>query len=257
MALYHTLASMGSLLRNWVLAFVAPRPLIGALYLPRYVRHWREYARKARGNAPRFADSHPCLCDWTSITPFDAHYFYQGGWLARQVAARRPQLHVDVGSSAQMIAVLSAMTSVVHIDYRPLRATLQGLECRAGDILNLPLEDASVNSLSCMHVLEHIGLGRYGDPLDPSGSEKAAAQLARVLAPQGRLYLSVPVGRERTCFNAHRVFDPATIERYFSTLRLESFAYVGDDGIYQQEGHREAIRGLEYGCGMFELSRQA
>lgn len=245
------------LLRNWVMAFLAPRPLVGALYLPRYLRHWREYSSRAGDAAPRFADSYPCLGDWTSTMPFDAHYFYQGAWLARRVAARRPTRHVDVGSSALTLSVLSATTETLHIDYRPLRAELAGLRCIAGDILDLPLEDASVESLSCLHVIEHIGLGRYGEPLDPAGSRKAAAQLARVLAPEGRLYLSVPVGRERTCFNAHRVFDPQTVLALFAPLTLVAFALVDDEGRFHEPARLDAAHGLDYGCGMFELARAA
>ncbi len=246
---------MSSLLRNWVLAFVAPRPLVGALYLPRYLRHWRAFSSKARDDRPRVADSYPCLGDWTSTTPFDPHYFYQAAWLARQLAARRPARHVDVGSSAQTIAAVSAITEVLHIDYRPLKAELAGLRCMAGDILALPFDDASVPSLSCLHVIEHIGLGRYGDAIDPEGSRKAAGELARVLAPGGRLYLSVPVGRQRICFNAHRVFAPETMLDWFASLTLESFALVDDDGRFHPAADRAAARGLEYGCGMFEFSR--
>jgi SAM-dependent methyltransferase len=245
------------LLRNWVMAFLAPRPLVGALYLPRYFRHWREYSSRAGNAAPRFADSYPCLGDWTSTTPFDAHYFYQGAWLARRVAARRPAQHVDVGSSALTLSVLSATTHTLHIDYRPLAAEIPGLRCVSGDILDLPLADASVESLSCLHVIEHIGLGRYGDSLDPGGSSRAAGQLARVLGKGGRLYLSVPVGRERTCFNAHRVFAAETVAGMFVPLRLESFSLVDDAGRFHELALPEAARDLEYGCGMFEFSRAA
>jgi SAM-dependent methyltransferase len=244
-------------LRNWVLAFVTPRPLVGALYLPRYLRHWREYARQAGQAVPRFADAYPCLGDWTSVTPFDPHYFYQGAWLARRVAARKPSRHVDVGSSALTLSVLSATTETLHLDYRPLEAELPGLRCLAGDILALPLGDSSAESLSCLHVIEHIGLGRYGDPIDPEGSRKAARELVRVLAPGGRLYLSTPVGRERICFNAHRVFAPETVLAMFAPLRLEAFALVDDAGAFHAPGELGSARGLEYGCGMFELSRAA
>jgi hypothetical protein len=106
-------------------------------------------------------------------------------------------------------------------------------------------------------VIEHIGLGRYGEPLDPAGSRKAAAQLVRVLAPGGRLYLSLPVGRERTCFNAHRVFDPRTVVEMFAPLALEAFALVDDEGRFHQPSALEAANGLDYGCGMFELARVA
>jgi SAM-dependent methyltransferase len=241
------------LLRNWVMAFLAPRPLVGLLYLPRYLRHWREYA--SRAPAPRFADSHPCLGDWTAHTPFDPHYFYQGAWLARRVAARRPPRHVDIGSSALTLSVLSATTDVLHLDYRPLDAELPGLRCLRGDILSLPLADASADSLSCLHVIEHIGLGRYGDPIDPEGARKAAAELVRVLALGGRLHVSAPVGRERTCFNAHRVFAPGSLLAMFAPLRLEGFALVDDAGRFRDPAPIESGAALEYGCGMFEFSK--
>lgn len=245
------------LLRNWVMAFLAPRPLVGLFFLPRYLRHWREYASRATGPALRFADSHPCLGDWTSSTPFDPHYFYQGAWLARRIAARRPPKHVDVGSSVLTLSVLSATTDVLHLDYRPLQAELPGLRCLGGDILDLPLAGASVDSLSCLHVIEHIGLGRYGDPIDPEGAQKASVELKRVLAPGGRLHVSVPVGRERTCFNAHRVFAPATVLAMFAPLRLEGFALVDDGGRYRDPAPMEPASDLEYGCGMFEFSKAA
>jgi SAM-dependent methyltransferase len=243
------------LLRNWVMAFLAPRPLVGLFYLPRYFRHWREYARRVQGPAPRFADSYPCLGDWTAHTPFDPHYFYQGAWLARRIAQRKPLRHVDVGSSLLTLSVLSSTTDVLHLDYRPPDATLPGLRCERGDILALPLADASVESLSCLHVIEHIGLGRYGDPIDPDGALKGAAELVRVLAPGGRLCVSAPVGRERVCFNAHRVFSAESLHEMFAPLRLEGFALVDDAGRYRDPAPLEMAGGLAYGCGMFEFSK--
>jgi SAM-dependent methyltransferase len=245
------------LLRNWIRAFLTPWPLAGVFGLPRYLRQWREYSRAARTGAPRVADSYPCLVDWTSHTPFDPHYFYQGAWLARRVAARRPLKHVDIGSSVLMLSVLSAASEVLHIDYRPLAVELPGLRCEAGDILALKLTDESVQSISCLHVIEHIGLGRYGDPIDPEGSRKAAAELARVLAPGGRLYLSTPVGRERTCFNAHRIFAPESVKAMFGPLRLEGFALVDDAGRYHDPAPVALAKLLDYGCGMFEFTKAA
>lgn len=246
--------ALPALLRNWILAFVAPRPLIGLFYLPRYLRHWREFSGRAGAAAPRLADSYPCLGDWTRTTPFDAHYFYQGAWLARRVATRQPARHVDVGSSALTLSVLSATTETLHIDYRPLDAQLAGLRCEAGDLLDLNIADGSIDSLSCLHVIEHVGLGRYGDPIDPAGSRKAA-QLVRVLAPGGRLYVSTPVGRERICFNAHCVFAPETVAAMFAPLRLEAFALVDDAGAFRDPAPLASAHGLDYGCGLFEFAR--
>ncbi|MGH8697185.1 MAG: DUF268 domain-containing protein, partial [Burkholderiales bacterium] len=183
--------------------------------------------------------------------------FYQGAWLARELAAARPSRHVDVGSSVLMVSTVSALVPTVFVDYRPLQVELPGLECVAGDACRLPFSDAAVASLSCLHVIEHIGLGRYGDPIDPEGSAKAAVELTRVLAPGGRLYLSAPVGRARVCFNAHRVFDPQALPRMFPGLRRASFSFVDDAGTFHRDGEPAAAAGNDYGCGMYVLVKDA
>ncbi len=237
--------------RNWVMAFIQPRPLVGILYLPRFISHWVKYARSAPEQKLGLLDAQPCLGDWSTHTPFDAHYFYQGAWLARRIRQPGPDKHVDVGSSVMTISVLSAMVDTVFVDYRPLKAALPGLTTMAGDILSLPFEKDSVESLSCLHVIEHIGLGRYGDPVDPEGSRKAAAELQRVVCRGGRLYLSLPIGRERVCFNAHRVHGPDTVLKMFTEMRLIEFSFVGDDGQYHEDRNIDDASRLEYGCGMF------
>lgn len=237
------------------MAFISPRPLIGLIYLPRYFSHWFRYANSAGAQKIRVLDMQPCLGDWSTHTPFDAHYFYQGAWLARRVFSAKVAKHVDVGSSVLTMSVLSAQVDTTFVDYRPLKASLSGLTSIAGNILDLPFADNSVNSLSCLHVIEHIGLGRYGDPIDPRGSIKAALELQRIVIPGGKLYLSLPVGRERICFNAHRVHAPASVQKMFPQLRLVEFSYVDDDGQYHEDKPIETAGHLEYGCGLFQFEK--
>ncbi|MES1981383.1 MAG: DUF268 domain-containing protein [Pseudomonadota bacterium] len=245
------------LARHWLLALLYPRPLIGLLYLPRFFSHWFKYRRGAPGQQVGPLDLQPCLGDWSTHTPFDAHYFYQGAWLARELRQNAPQQHVDIGSSVLTMSVLSAAVPTVFVDYRPLRASLPGLLSVAGDILQLPFADGTVDSLSCLHVIEHIGLGRYGDPLDPQGSIKAALELQRIVRPGGRLLLSLPIGRERVCFNAHRVHAPDTVIRMFGQLRLLSFSYVDDAGRLLEHQPPANADGLQYGCGLFQFEKPA
>ncbi len=106
-------------------------------------------------------------------------------------------------------------------------------------------------------MIEHIGLGRYGDPLDPQGSIKAALELQRIVRPGGRLLLSLPIGRERVCFNAHRVHAPDTVIRMFGQLRLLSFSYVDDAGRLLEHQPPANADGLQYGCGLFQFEKPA
>jgi SAM-dependent methyltransferase len=245
----------GGILKRWILAFLYPRPLIGLIYLPRFFNHWLRYAGADGAEKISVLDLHPCLGDWSTHTPFDAHYFYQGAWLARRISSANVARHVDVGSSVLTVSVLSAHVETIFVDYRPLKATLSGLTSIAGNILDLPFTDDSVESLSCLHVIEHIGLGRYGDPIDPLGSVKAALELQRIVRSGGKLCLSLPVGRERICFNAHRVHAPSSVLRMFSQMNLVEFSYVDDDGQYHEGMPVEAANNLEYGCGLFQLEK--
>ncbi len=241
--------------KNWVMAFIYPRPLIGLFYLPRFYNHWLRYVRTAGSEKISALDLQPCLGDWSTHTPFDPHYFYQGAWLARRVGATKDTKHVDIGSSVLTISVLSAQVETLFVDYRPLKVSLPGLTSIAGNILDLPFPDDSIDSLSCLHVIEHIGLGRYGDPIDPLGSIKAALELQRIVSRDGNLFLSLPIGRERVCFNAHRVHAPISVLQLFPAMKLIEFSFVDDAGQYCEDKSVEAASGLEYGCGLFHFQK--
>ena len=242
-------------LRVWTMAFLYPRPFIGFFYLPKYFFSLINYWKLSPINNIRFSDLQPCLGDWTISTPFDPHYFYQGAWAARKLKLISPEKHVDIASSVLMISVLSGFIDTTFVDYRPLKANLKGLSSIPGDILALPFSDGSINSLSCLHVIEHIGLGRYGDPLDPMGSIKGALELQRVLEKGGNLLLSLPIGRERICFNAHRVHSPSSVLRLFTSLQLVDFSFVDDAGQFHENAQLNQAQSLDYGCGLFHFQK--
>ena len=237
---------------RWAAQFFDPLQAVnGVRELPRYFRDWRRYSRMPNAEALRFSDSYPQLHDRSRATPFDPHYFYVSGWAMRRIMAHRPAKHVDVGSHNLFADLLSAVVPVTFLDYRPLNARLAGLECVGGNILELPFVANSVESLSCLHVAEHIGLGRYGDPLDPEGTKKAARELGRVQAAGGHLYFALPVGRPRVCFNAHRVHVAETIRQYFSALELVEFSGVHDDGRFVEKVELTEFDSSDYACGLF------
>lgn len=242
-------------LKNWISLIGDPRKILSLQYVPKYISAWFRYQHLPKSEPLAWIDSFPCLSDWTTYTPFDPHYFHQSAWLARRLADRMPRSHVDIGSSIGLIAVIGAYVPTVFVDYRPLKVSIEGLFPVAGDSLALPFTDNQLASLSCLHVIEHIGLGRYGDPLNARGTHLAAMELARVLAPGGKLYLSTPVGYERTQFNAQRIFNASSILAMFEGLRLEKFSLVDDAGHLIQPADVALGETCQYGCGLFEMTK--
>jgi SAM-dependent methyltransferase len=201
----------------------------------------------------RREDLYPCLDDDSASTSFDAHYIYHTAWAARILARTRPARHVDISSIVSFCAVVSAFLPVEFYDFRPAPIKLDNLQSGAADICRLQFADGSIPSLSCMHVIEHIGLGRYGDPLDASGDLKAVRELVRVLAPGGDLLVVVPVGKPRVQFNAHRVYDFTGFRDYFSDLELVELAVLPDDagGGLIVDPPADLVNAQCYGCGCF------
>ena len=197
------------------------------------------------------------LGDKTRLTSFDRHYVFHTAWAARIIAAQRPILHVDISSSLYFVGIASAFVPVIFLDYRPARLGLSNLVSGQASILALPFRAGSLGSVSCLHVVEHIGLGRYGDPLDPSGDVKAITELKRVLAPGGSLLFVTPVGRPRIRFNAHRIYAHQQIVEAFAGLSLKQFALIPDDP--RQDLLLDATPELadqqKYGCGCFWFQR--
>jgi hypothetical protein len=197
----------------------------------------------------------PQLGDRTSTTPVDSHYLHQGAWVNRHLRQTVPARHVDIASAVYYLGFFAAIAPTDFVDIRPAVLHMPGVTEREGSVLALPYDSQSVPSLSCLHVVEHVGLGRYGDPLEPRGTELACAELARVLAPGGVLYVSVPVGRPRVSFNAHRVHSVSQVRRYFPSLTLLSFDAVLDDGRFIPDCDDATASRQEYACGMFRFNR--
>lgn len=194
-----------------------------------FSRDWRAYQKLTKNSSFTLAtgDIYPRLFDKTTITGIDPVYFYQDTWCAKKIFKSKPARHYDIGSKAELVGTISQFVPTTMVDIRPLEVTLPELSFVQGNILNLPLKNGEATSLSSICVIEHVGLGRYGDPLDQFGSEKAAAELIRVLAHNGDLYISVPVNdKNKVYFNAHRTFTREYILKIFSSLKLIEEKYV-------------------------------
>ena len=172
----------------------------------------------------KISDFYPQIKDKTIKTGFDTHYVYHTSWAARKVREINPEFHTDISSSLYFSGIVSAFVPVKFYDYRPANLKLSNLESESADLTKLNFENNSINSLSCMHTIEHIGLGRYGDQIDPNGDIKAIIELKRVLAENGSLLFVTPVGKPKIEFNAHRIYSYEMIMEMFEGLKLMEFS---------------------------------
>lgn len=196
-------------------------------------------------------DIYPCLIDDTKETSFDAHYLYHPAWAARIVRQVNPQKHIDISSTLNFCSILSAFVPVEFYDYRPAIMNLSHLSSGTADLTQLHFESGSITSLSCMHTVEHVGLGRYGDPIDPDGDIKAIFELQRVVSVSGSLLFVVPVGKPKVIFNAHRIYDPGYITGLFDAFTLKKFSLVTDGEDFLDDADLNKAKQQNYGCGCF------
>lgn len=197
----------------------------------RFRKQLKDFARQAAesgGDVIRKIERFPIFGEDTAVTDFDRHYVYHTAWAARVIASTKPLEHVDIGSSLYFAAIASAFCPVRFYDFRPPELYLPNLRLGSCDLTNLDFDDNSVGSLSCMHVVEHIGLGRYGDAIDFQGDQRAIAELRRVTKPSGHLLFVVPIGQDRIQFNAHRIYACDQVVSLFPDFDLRQFALIPD-----------------------------
>lgn len=223
----------------------------------RFWRDWRRYRQLPGAESLRLRDTFPQLEDDTGATAVESHYFYQSVWLSNRLGVIRPDLHVDIGSDHRMVGMLTGISKVIFAEIRPLEARIKRLVQVTASIVDLPFRSDSIRSLSCLHVAEHVGLGRYGDRMDPLGSQRSAHEVSRVLAPGGDLFFSLPVGRARVEFNAHRIHTPLQVIAMFPELELREFCVEDDRGRYVESAEPRSYAHASYACGMFWFRKTA
>jgi len=223
--------------------------------LPSYKKEYRKFTKISSMAEERFPlnwdNRFPCLTDKTIETTFDSHYIYHPAWASRILAQTRPELHIDISSTLHFCTMLSAFMPVKFYDYRPASLTLSNLSSEKADLLNLPFQNDSISSVSCMHTIEHIGLGRYGDPLDYDGDIKAIKELIRVTKNTGDILFVTPVGQPKLMFNGQRIYSYQQVISYFTNCTLMNFSLIPDSGGIINNADPELVKEQKYGCGCF------
>jgi hypothetical protein len=231
--------------------------------IPSFVVDWWRFRKGYAGTLTWL----PCLHDrYEEGGTTKSEYFWQDLLVARWIFAARPERHVDVGSRVDgFVAHVASFRDIEVFDVRPISTRIPGVVFKQADLMRSDsLPDSGkgyCDSLSCLHAIEHFGLGRYGDPIDPAGHERGIANMALLLQPGGTFYLSTPIGRDRVEFNANRVFDPASIIRLVEShgLALHKLMVIGRGGVVREmQATPETLQSLAeapYNLGMFVFTK--
>lgn len=190
------------------------------------------------------------------------HYFHQDLLVASYISKNNPARHIDIGSRVDgFVAHVASFRPIEVIDVRELNSTgHENIRFKRMDLMNADeIEPAICDSLSCLHAIEHFGLGRYGDPINPLGHLTGFRNLLKMLKPGGTLYISFPISHsDQLHFNAHRVFKPDSILKWQNETALEmlSFSFVDDAGNLHREVPIAAVPvETKYGCGIYTFKK--
>lgn len=227
-------------------------------YHPRFLQHKKKFI-KMGGNVTHL---YPILSDHKYEAGLAyGHYFHQDLLVASYIYQRNPKRHIDIASRIDgFVAHVATFREIEILDIRKLQDTgHDNIKFIQADLMsknNLGLSD----SISCLHAIEHFGLGRYGDPIDPNGHKKAFKNLLETLSPLGYLYIGVPIGKDNEVhFNAHRVFHPLDILTWGEpdTYDLTQFDFVDDEGkIHKNINIHNTKINVNYGCGIYTLKKK-
>ncbi len=206
---------------------------------------------------------YPCLYDKIdNAGTAKGAYFHQDLYIAQKIFLQKPLKHVDVASRIDgFVAHVASYREIEVFDIRPLDVSIKNIIFKQADITSLNKElENYCDSLSSLHAIEHIGLGRYGDNIDPLGYEKAIESLFRILKPNGTLYFSLPIGEQRVEFNSQRVFSLKHLQNLLvdsGKFTISDFSFVDDDGdLHTEVNFKDGLADnfkLSSGCGIFEL----
>lgn len=192
------------------------------------------------------------------------HYFHQDLYVAKLIYKANPIKHLDIGSRVDgFIAHVASFRTIELIDIRPIHSKVANIEFRQADLMELPTDLINYcDSVSSLNAIEHFGLGRYNDPIDYLGHEKAIKNIANILTPGGTFYFAVPIGPQRIEFNAHRVFSLSYLNDLLQQdFHIQSFSYVDNLGDFFEEVAltNEVIQtnaGCTFGCGIYTLKKK-
>ena len=235
--------------------------------LKNYIRYYPKYLsqkfkfKKLGGN---ITHNYMILDDYkASAGSASGHYFHQDLLVASFIKKNNPIKHIDIGSRIDgFVAHVASFREIDIMDIRNLEISEhKNINFIQKDMMDKnSLEENITDSISCLHAIEHFGLGRYGDKIDINGHINGFNNIIKMLKSGGKLYISFPIGkRNEIHFNAHRVFHHNDIFNWNESLDniiLERFDFVDDRGkLNLNKNLNTDCKEIKFGCGIYTFQK--
>jgi hypothetical protein len=237
---------------------IDPRRFGNLLYLPKL---WKD-ANTFRAQGGSIDNYWPFLDDYKQSAGSDrGHYFHQDLLVASLIHENNPKRHVDIGSRVDgFIAHVASYRTIEMLDIRPMPPSVhKNIVYVQADLMEPGVVNAvRADSVSCLHAIEHFGLGRYGDVIDPKGHITGFRNIWSMVEPGGRLYIAFPIGIETIVrFNAQRTFGRSEVFNWFDKkdYELERFDFVDDAGDLHTQKDVDAAISVQNGCGIYTFRK--
>jgi hypothetical protein len=192
------------------------------------------------------------------------HYFHQDLLVANYIFQNKPIRHIDIGSRVDgFVAHVASFREIEVLDIRDLEDSGHpNIKFLKKDLMSVLGDDSEVaDSISCLHAIEHFGLGRYGDKVSPKGHVQGLKNIVTMLKKNGTLYISFPIGvRSEVHFNAHRIFEPTEILSWAKELGLTliNFDFVDLNGNLQRKRDLDKLIIKDnLSCGIYTFLKNA
>ena len=235
-----------------------PRKVLSYKFYPKFRKDKSEWLKQGG----KITHNYMILSDYAdNAGTSKGHYFHQDLLVAKLINEHAPKRHIDIASRVDgFVAHVASYREIEVVDVRPLEKSVhENIKFRQADLMNSQ-DLGKTDSLSCLHAIEHFGLGRYTDPIDVDGHNKGITNLVNLVVEGGRMYISFPIGKnDEVHFNAHRVFHPATILKHPSiekSMRLIRFDFVDDNGdLHLSKSIEDVNLDTRFGCGIYTFEK--
>jgi len=172
---------------------------------------------------------------------------------------------LDLGCVGSVLTGIASRLGhiVTAVDLRDIEYEMLLVTFRKGDINELDFDDGQFNVIMNCSMIEHVGLeNRYGSGKRTDGDLVVMEKLCKLLAPEGRMILTIPVGVDATFVPFHRIYGTERLPKLLADYRIlqEEFWTKGDIGLWHQCNKEIALKTKgsadHYALGLFLLGKR-